>query len=743
MTEVPDWASADIPWRPVHQPPANQWTRPFTPQQLQEIGKELIEQFIRQVVLAVVGSFIPGNHGAAFDQLKAWADDLPNQIVAFINAATGLNFASWSAFVASLDDNHGIDLPVLPQLLAALDGIDLDGDPGAVLRAIIERLASAVPDLFSISRITNAIQDLARGAGEFLNADALIDGPFEWDDLTPGWLSGKSAKATADGTTQIIRTDVFEVFEGQTLSERAAAMWAGYSGSGATISTGWSFYDAAGALISDVAKGSITPPGSSGAWQWIPVTGHTVPAGVKYAAQFLQLGSGATAGNVWFSNARPWASNLGAQDLIQDLPEDLEALLDWLTNFVEAGLSKLGVPAVGTLFDKINDLTDEWAILQGDADDALAGLADKLGVDEWDDWLDDTVDGWQALLNKFKGGSGGALSDVQTVVTQLNQIGDILGGAVVTPINSFVQDVKDWFDAWFGGGSTNAIPLSQKGAASGVAPLNGSTKLATSYLETNVNNGVPKLNASGKLDLSAGYVETNAANKLLQLNGSNLVPGAHLPDMSSTYQALGGKGVANGYAPLNSNAVVPLANLPEEVGGSGGTGDGRPYVIIFLSADQSIANNTKVSLTGWSQLGTTAVTFEDGSNTRWQFGLAGLWLIEMRIRWDTNTTGLRAAEVTRNIEGVESPIMRDSCAAADTYEVSTAGSGGVLLAGSTVERVSDWSVDLGGGIVVDYTAEDWFQARVRHTRGSALNVKGDAGPAAGVSQVICTYLGAS
>jgi hypothetical protein len=92
MTEVPDWALADIPWRPVHQPPANQWTRPFTPQQLQEIGGELVEQFIRQVVLAVVGSFIPGNHGAAFDQLKAWADDLPNQIVAFINAATGLNF---------------------------------------------------------------------------------------------------------------------------------------------------------------------------------------------------------------------------------------------------------------------------------------------------------------------------------------------------------------------------------------------------------------------------------------------------------------------------------------------------------------------------------------------------------------------------------------------------------------------------------------------------------------------------
>jgi hypothetical protein len=307
-----------------------------------------------------------------------------------------------------------------------LDGIDLEGGPGAVLTAIISRLASAIPDLFSISRITNAIQDLARGAGEFLNADALIDGPFEWDDTVAGWLSGKSAKATADGTTQIIRTDVFEVFEGQTLSQRAAAMWSGYTGSGATIKSGWSFFDAAGDLISDVAKGSITPGAGSGAWQWIPVTAHQVPAGVKWAAQFLQLGSGATAGNVWFSNAMPWASNLGAQALIQDLPEDLEALLDWLTNFVEEGLSKLGVPAVGTLFDKINDLTDEWAIVQDTGDNAVAALED---------------------------------------------IGDIFDAALITPTQAAAVKVQGFFEKFFGGGPWNVLSQNQLAAASGAAPL--------------------------------------------------------------------------------------------------------------------------------------------------------------------------------------------------------------------------------------------------------------------------------
>jgi hypothetical protein len=271
--------------------------------------------------------------------------------------------------------------------------------------------------------------------------------------------------------------------------------------------------------------------------------------------------------------------------------------------------------------------------------------------------------------------------------------------------------------------------------------------LSAGYVETNVNNGVPKLNASGKLDLSAGYVETNAANKLLQLNGSNLVPGAHLPDMSSTYQALGGKGVANGYAPLNSNAVVPLANLPEEVGGEGGSGDGRPYVIMFLSADQSVANNTEAALAGWAQTGTTAVTFEDGTNTRWKFGLPGLWLIQKRIRFATNTTGLRAASVTRAVQFMgsptDSPVLQASCAAADSYSVGSGTLGDVTLMAATVERVTDWSYDAGGGVTIEFGDDDWFTARVRHSRGSALNVTGGAIPAAGVSQVICTYLGVS
>ncbi len=269
---------------------------------------------------------------------------------------------------------------------------------------LFEAIGKGVSQLFNgivpVSWLADVIQDLANGAGEFLNADSIAGGPFAWDGVVPGWLSGGSARGTADGTTQILRTDQFSVREGQTLSQRAATMWSGYSGSGATIKTGWSFWDAAGALIADVTKGSITPGGASGAWQWIPVTTHTVPAGAASAAQFIELGPGATAGNVWFSNARPWASNLLDLELVTDLREMVDAIGGSVNS------------EVANIEARLQAITSDGKITASE----LVGLIQQAQV------------------------SG--LAIMQTVI---NQILDILNGNIVTPINSLVQGVKDWF----------------------------------------------------------------------------------------------------------------------------------------------------------------------------------------------------------------------------------------------------------------------------------------------------------
>ncbi|MDM2422472.1 hypothetical protein [Mycobacteroides abscessus] len=82
--EIPDWAR-DVPSAPVHREQGGGLTRPFTPQQLQEFGKGFVEQFIARVVLAMVGTLIPGV--SSFDQLRNWAENLPvvGDIIRIIN----------------------------------------------------------------------------------------------------------------------------------------------------------------------------------------------------------------------------------------------------------------------------------------------------------------------------------------------------------------------------------------------------------------------------------------------------------------------------------------------------------------------------------------------------------------------------------------------------------------------------------------------------------------------------------
>lgn len=84
LPEIPDWAR-DVPSAPVHREQGGGLTRPFTAQQLQEFGKGFVEQFIARVVLAVVGTLIPGV--SSFDQLRNWAEHLPvvGDIIRIIN----------------------------------------------------------------------------------------------------------------------------------------------------------------------------------------------------------------------------------------------------------------------------------------------------------------------------------------------------------------------------------------------------------------------------------------------------------------------------------------------------------------------------------------------------------------------------------------------------------------------------------------------------------------------------------
>lgn len=78
---------------------------------------------------------------------------------------------------------------------------------------------------------------------------------------------------------------------------------------------------------------------------------------------------------------------------------------------------------------------------------------------------------------------------------------------------------------------TTFIPLTQKGANNGVAPLGASGKVPVERLPTNVAGGVPVLDANNRVPSSMLYRDS-----------------------------------ANGLAPLDANRKVPLANLPSGFG---------------------------------------------------------------------------------------------------------------------------------------------------------------------------------
>lgn len=293
---------------------------------------------------------------------------------------------------------------LLEAIRKALQGIDLT-NPGAVLNAILEAAGKALgfPGVLSISRIANIIQDLINGAGEFLTAESVEDNPFfQWDSVMPGFISGGSVRAIANGTQQVLRTEPFEVFPGQTLELRAASQWTGASATAGSnpVKVGFTPFDAAGNPLADVIRGSLQPSGDHG-WQWIPVADKwPVPTGVKYVSQLLILDSGATAGTFRFSNASAWASNLLDLGLVKDLRE----MVDAIGGVVNSEAANIGA--------RLQAITADGKITASE----IVGLIQQAQV------------------------SG--LAIMQTVI---NQILDILNGNIVTPINSLVQGVKDWF----------------------------------------------------------------------------------------------------------------------------------------------------------------------------------------------------------------------------------------------------------------------------------------------------------
>lgn len=467
---MPEWA-LEIPWANVHQERPNQLVRPFTAQQLLQIGGELIEQFIKRVVLAVAGFFIPGDLGAAFEQLKAWGDRVAamfsNLAALFGIEDTDLDgdidiHDVWSTvvttFIQPLLDlfgaiGDGLNA-ILGPIFGGLDFTDLP-TPAEVWQTVINTLMLPLNLLLGPSSPLNALNIFGRlqlpqfGGGVPLSA-LTPSVPNELEPFTAtsvptvdGWsfnAGQDAAQVVADGSTKTLylQSGVIKVEAGQPLDTGVSVTYSGVSsGAGQAIRYVLETFtsDDGSGTATPVTVGSVSnPSGTITTPVSLSNSSWAIPAGVQSVRPVLVVDSLVTAGTVFWKNTPTLKKKLAGQ-LAGGLPNALDNAGQAIRDAIANALGHSG-----TGHTSANILT----YLQSIPQTVVSGLGD---------------------LN-----------------TLTNQIRDILAGLVVTPINSTVQAIKDWFTGVVG--KTQNLTSGGNLPPANVGSPTGGTNIGQDILDT-------------------------------------------------------------------------------------------------------------------------------------------------------------------------------------------------------------------------------------------------------------------
>ncbi|WP_019342894.1 glycine-rich domain-containing protein [Mycolicibacterium conceptionense] len=415
MTDpLPEWARATPNLESLHNLPDIPWggynpkdvSLPSLPDLFEFVGK-FLEKFLGQVVLALVGTLFPGV--SSFEQLQEWAQNLGSQIVNFIYTTSGINLASWDDFVESLADGKGIDLPWLKTGLDALSdlfgGIDFTDPPtpeevwSAVVSTFINPLINVV------EAVANALLTAPLNAANLFGRIALPQFgsgvpimslttavPNELEPFTAtsvptsdGWsynAAEDAAQVICDGSlkTLYLRSGVIKVEEGQPLDTSIEVKYSGItSGAGQTIRYVLETFttDNGSGTPTPVIVGAVTnPSGTITTSVTLGDASWDIPTGVKSVRPALVADESITAGTVYWKNIPELYKKLDPV-FAGGLPAVLNNLGDWIETLVDQLLGALGLPALGSLFDKIMDLGDE---IEGWFDDTLNTASDLAGL---------------------------------------------------------------------------------------------------------------------------------------------------------------------------------------------------------------------------------------------------------------------------------------------------------------------------------------------------------------------------
>lgn len=391
------------------------------------------------------------------------------------------------------------DIPIIGDILTIINdtfsaifgGIDFTGTlptPAEVWQTVINTLMLPLNLLLGPGSALNAanlfgrigMPQLAGGVSlaDLTTATSNLLDPFTAESVpsSDGWsfnATEDAAQVVADGSTKglWLKSGVIKVEEGQPVNTSVKVKYSGISsGAGQTIRYVLETYeseDGSGPMV-PVVVGSITnPSGTVSSPVTLGDTSWDIPVGVQSVRPLLEVDEAVTAGTVYWVNTPVFRKTLLGV-LSDGLPAALQKPLDDL----QATWDKFKGAAGGT----VDDIEDA---LNGAGQAIRDAIANALGHSGTGHTSANILTYLQNIPQTVVTGLTDSLGDLQTT---LNQIGDIFANTVVTPINGVVQAIKDWWNQWFGGGSTNAIPLSQKGASNGVATLDSTGNVPLSQL---------------------------------------------------------------------------------------------------------------------------------------------------------------------------------------------------------------------------------------------------------------------
>lgn len=330
-----------------------------------------------------------------------------------------------------IDSLLGIATNPIPEIIEWLD--ELKKGIANVLSWIKPGLLPLIP----LSQIGEWFPNLLLNGGFDTDA-AVADNPdWLWDGTIGRTSPLGSVKAIMAGTAKYLHSNAIPVAKKQHLELEVFTRWQGLAAGAGTnpIRLVVTSYLAGNPVSSTVVAQHQPSAADSSGWMELHGT-YTVPdTGVDEVRTTLLVTGDATAGTVWFDDADTWKTGKLPQDYVQDLVTQLEQFGTDIGNALEELAHKVGLDRFKEFFDtvagqvnaEIGDVQNRLAAITADGKIDAAEILGLLGL------------GNIPLLPQTK------VTDLPDLNAQLNQIRDIFAGLVVTPINSTIQAVKDWF----------------------------------------------------------------------------------------------------------------------------------------------------------------------------------------------------------------------------------------------------------------------------------------------------------